>query len=197
MANYDVCAGGARELAAATLCLDELSKDGKGELKLLASVPEDCSKLDCVTLTAEHFLFMELTSHPPCDSPLGSRLDGRFAVRNLTTVFVGGTGERRGMHTGEFDWWFQVGALRGSLSGMTNEGTHRDPVFGPVQTCDERGVMEGRLCGRMVRSLDPDLVGAQVFGVYRIRFDPSADGGSGPASGTFEGVVVRECPIEL
>jgi hypothetical protein len=194
MGTYDVCKGGPRELSAAVLCLEELSKNGEGDLRLLTDERKECRKLDCVSLTTEHLLHLELASHS-CDSPLAARLDGTFVVRDLTTVFAGGTGERRGMHTGQFDWQVRSGIhLCGALSGMTNVGTHRDPVFGPVQRCDERGVLEGRLCGRVLRTSDPELTGAQVFGVYRIRFDAGRGGGQGVATGTVEGVVVRECP---
>ncbi|MFF0014125.1 hypothetical protein [Streptomyces sp. NPDC005374] len=193
MGTYDVCKGGPGELSGVVLCLDELSKNGRGDLRLLTDERKECRTLDCVSLTTEHLLLLELTSHT-CDSPPAARLDGRFVVRDLTTVFAGGTGERRGMHTGQFDWKVPSGVLRGALSGMTNVGTHRDPVFGPAQQCDERGVLEGRLCGRVLRTSDPELAGARVFGVYRIRFDAGSGGGQGAVSGTVEGVVVRECP---
>lgn len=79
------------------------------------------------------------------------------------------------------------------MSGMTNEGTHRKPVFEACQECGERGVMEGRLCGRLVDAADPRLAGAQVTAAYRFAFDASEDGGRGAFQGTVEGLVVRNC----
>lgn len=189
---FDVCDGTPVELLASTVCLDELSKDARGELTLVDADLKECPELDCRTLTVEHALSLELISYA-CDSKLGTLLDGRLTSRDLITVFAGGSGERRGMHTGTFRWRVATALIEGRLSGMTNEGTHREPAFGPCQRCDERGVMEGRLCGRVSRSRDPRLADAQVFGSYRLRFDPSERGGNGAVSGTVEGVVVRSC----
>jgi hypothetical protein len=44
-----------------------------------------------------------------------------------------------------------------------------------------------------VRAADPELDGSQVTGVYRLRFDPTQQGGSGAVRGTVEGVVLRVC----
>ena len=79
------------------------------------------------------------------------------------------------------------------MSGMTNEGTHREPAFDGCQKCGDIGVMEGRLCGRLVRASDPALIGAQVTAMYRFAFEPSEKGGEGSLKGTIEGVVVRNC----
>ena len=53
-------------------------------------------------------------------------------------------------------------------------------------------MLEGRFCGQ-VTAEEPRLNGSQVTGVYRIRFDPTQQGGSGGVRGTVEGVVVRDC----
>jgi hypothetical protein len=192
MATYDVCAAEPAELVLADLCLDELSKDAEGELVPLGAEPHDCPEHDCRTLTAEHALVLSLRQHA-CDSEIGTLFDGRLVSKDLTTVFAQGSGERRGMHAGTFQWRSAAGIVVGHLSGMTNEGTHREPAFKACQTCDERGVMEGRFCGRLVRVRDPKLAGAQVFGAYRIAFDASESGGTGGVRGTLEGVVVRGC----
>jgi len=46
-----------------TLCLDELSKDVRGDLHLVEARRHECREEDCLTLTAEHLLRLELTSH--------------------------------------------------------------------------------------------------------------------------------------
>lgn len=118
----------------------------------------ECREEDCPTLTAEHVLRLDLTSHA-CDSGLGLLFDGRLVSKDLVSVFAASSGERRGMHTGTFIWQSAAGPVEGRLSGMTNEGTHREPAFDACQRCDERGVMEGRLCGRIVCPTDPRLAG--------------------------------------
>jgi hypothetical protein len=102
MGAFDVCDGGPAQLRAAKLCLDELSKDARGELTFVDAEREECRRDDCVTLTTEHVLQLELTSHT-CDSRLGARFDGRFTSRDLTTVFVSGSGrdDRAAGHTGD------------------------------------------------------------------------------------------------
>jgi hypothetical protein len=189
---YNACDGRPAELVRAVLCLDELSKDVRGELMILDSEDHVCRELDCKTLAVEHLLRVEVSSHQ-CDSELGKQFDGRLTSRDLTTVFVDGSGMRRGMHTATFSWRTAVGIVQGRLSGMTNEGTHREPAFRGCQECGERGVMEGRLCGRLVRAADPALAGAQVTAAYRFAFEPSDKGGEGSLQGTVEGLVVRNC----
>jgi hypothetical protein len=189
---YNACDGRPADLSRAVLCLDELSKDVKGDLVIVEAEIHECRELDCKTLTVEHLLRGEVSSHL-CDSGLGKQFDGRITSRDLTTVFVDGSGMRRGMHTGTFVWRTAAGILQGRMSGMTNEGTHREPAFNGCQECGDRGVMEGRLCGRLVRVADPALAGAQVTAAYRFAFDPGEKGGEGGLQGTIEGLVVRNC----
>jgi hypothetical protein len=189
---FSVCEVRPAELARAVLCLDELSKDVEGELILVDADREVCRTLDCVTLTSEHVIRAEVRSHA-CDSEIGRLFDGRLSVKDLTTVFAHGTGLARGLHVGTFVWRTSAGVVQGRLSGMTNEGTHREPAFKGCQECGERGVMEGKLCGRLVRASDPKLAGAQVTAAYRFAFEPNEKGGGGTLRGTVEGVVVRTC----
>jgi hypothetical protein len=181
----------AATLAEGVLCLDALSKDLEGELVPVAAEPEDCPELDCRTLVTTHLLRVELRRHD-CDSELGSVLDGVLLVRNLTTVFAGANPQGRGVHAGDFLWRGHGFRITGTLTGMTNVGTHREPAFEPVQRCDNPGVLEGRFCGQ-VRAAEPRLDGSQVTGVYRIRFEPTPEGGRGGVRGTLEGVVLRDC----
>jgi hypothetical protein len=196
--TYDVCDGTPADLLTAELCLDELSKDVRGDLRLVEARRHECREEDCLTLTAEHLLRLELTSHA-CDSALGALFNGRLVSKDLVSVFAAGSGNRRGMHTATFVWQSAVATVtvQGRLAGMTNEGTHREPAFSACQRCDERGIMEGRLCGRIVRTADPRLTGAQVAAAYRLRFDPGEDGGQSPVTGTIEGLVVRTCRDRL
>src|ERR1044072_8125324 len=116
--KFDVCDLRPEDLLAATVCLDDLSKDVRGELANLGAEERECSELECRTLVVEHSLELELGSHA-CDSKLGTLLDGRLSVRDLVTVFADGSGERRGMHTGAFRWRAAATLITGQLAGMT------------------------------------------------------------------------------
>ena len=65
----DLCTPGNRDLLERNICLSALSKNLKGELKLLHNVLERCVKLKCRTLKTIHFLELRDTSNAPCDSP--------------------------------------------------------------------------------------------------------------------------------
>ena len=98
------------------------------------------------------------------------------------------------MHAGDFVWTGVAGVtVNGRLSGMTNEGTHRQPAFNGCQRCDQRGVMEGLLCGQIAAPANDDLNGAQIAASYRITFDPTANGRAGATQGTLEGMIITPC----
>lgn len=175
------------------LCLEPVSKNLSGKLGLLNRERQECEEPKCLTLKTDHMLQLEVHSHEPCDSDLGKRLDGRFFVRELVHALTDGTGLGRGPHTGAFVWLGDGIEVQGQISGMTNVGTHREPVFEPCQECHNPGVMEGRLCGRVTRAKDPELVGCRVVAAYRFRFDPSEGFTDTEVKGTLEGVVVCRC----
>ncbi len=82
-----------------------------------------------------------------------------------------------------------VTALSKDLSGTL----HRPPALPACQKCEDRGVMEGRLCGKIVSTANPALNGCQLMADYRIKFDPSTTGGQGGIRGTLEGVIICSC----
>ena len=187
------CLDDPRALWNRRVCLSPVSKNLRGELRLLERERQDCEELRCRTLKTDHLLRVDVTAHEPCDSEVGGLLDGELFVRRLISALSDGTGEGRGLHTGEFRWVGAGALVEGSLSGMTNVGTHREPVFDPCQPCHAPGYMEGRLCGRIVRAKDDRLVGCAVTAAYRIRFDPSEGFQSTGVEGTLEGLVVCPC----
>jgi hypothetical protein len=187
------CLDDARELWEQRVCLEPVSKDFRGELRLLDRERQECEEPRCLTLKTDHLLKVEVQSHEPCDSELGRLLDGTLVVRRLVHVLADGTGEGRGLHTGEFQWVGNGVRVAGDLSGMTNVGTHRQPVFDPCQECRAPGYMEGRLCGRVVRAEDRRLVGCQVTAAYRLLFDASEGFQDTGVRGTLEGLVVCSC----
>jgi hypothetical protein len=190
----DLCMPGSRDLLERNVCLSALSKNLHGELRLLRHQLERCAKLRCTTLKTIHFVELRVETNKPCDSRTGQLLNGDLIVRNLVTVFESGDGLRRGVHEGDFIWQEGSTFAIGSLSGITNAGTHREPIFKPCQTCDARGFMEGRFCGMIRKAERPALIGCQVIGTYRFHFKPTKTGGQGGIQGTLEGETVCACP---
>lgn len=190
------CLDDPKELWHRQVCLDEVSKNARGDLCLIHRERQECEPEKCLTLKTRHMLRLELRSHDPCDSDLGQLLDGQFFALNLVTAFADGSGEQRGTHTADFEWVTPDVTVHGSMSGITNAGTHREPPFDPCQECYAPGFMEGRLCGRIVKSRKEELVGCAVTAVYRFRFDPSEGAIDTGVEGTVEGVVVCPCRVE-
>ena len=187
------CLEDARELWERRVCLEPVSKNLRGELKLLDRERQECEEPRCLTLKTDHLLRLEVQSHEPCDSELGRLLDGTLVVRRLVHALSNGTGEGRGLHTGEFQWAGADVRIAGQLSGMTNVGTHRQPPLDPCQECHAPGYMEGRLCGSIVQARDQRLVGCQVTAAYRLLFNPSEGFQDTGVRGTLEGLVVCAC----
>jgi hypothetical protein len=174
-------------------CVSALSKDLSGTLHLGETKPHQCTKPVCKTLKTVHQLTVKVATHAPCDSKAGTLLDGTLVVERLVTVFDQ-DGTHRGLHAGDFTWHGTAGiTVAGRMSGVTNVGSHRAPAFTECQKCDDKGVMEGRLCGQITSPNTPALNGCQVVADYRIKFDPGATGGQGAIRGTLEGVIVCSC----
>jgi hypothetical protein len=191
------CADRPEDIRDTEMCLASLSKNLEGELRLLDRDLEQCAQPRCITLKTLHYLRMNVKTNDPCDSEPGRQLDGVFQVRDLTHAFMDGDGNRRGFHGGNFRWTGSGLLAVGSISGITNAGTHREPVFDPCQRCEAPGYMEGRFCGIVRRAQDQALVGCQSIGTYRFRFDPSSGGGEGAIRGTLEGGIVCSCQDEV
>ena len=89
----------------------------------------------------------------------------------------------------------QKDEIDGSISGITNAGLFRPAPFpaGPEKCVDE-GILTGRLCGVVVKTLNPELNGAQVVATYRLHTVATPKGEIGPAIvGTLEGVLIIPC----
>ena len=180
-------------LADQIVCISPVSKNLRGAFSLTDAEPEECDKLDCQTLeTTNSFKFS--VAGFPCDSQLGALLDG-VLFGSMVHKFADGDGRRRGVHEATLRWRGRNRTLvAGTMRGVTNAGTHRTPVFDPCQECDEPGVMEGLLTGRVVRTDHESLVGCRVQACYRIRFEPSEKGPQAEASATLEGALICACP---
>ncbi len=178
-------------LAQRTVCMSELSKDVKGELRPAEEILQKCSDRDCVTLATVHELVLDASGFR-CDSKLGSLLDGQITTK-IISKFIDGDGERRGVHEGEFRWTGKGGLVTGTLQGVTNLGTHREPVFGDCQHCDDRGVMEGQLIGTITKAMNRSLRRCEVRAAYRLRFDHTKGGGDGLVVGVLEGAILCDC----
>ncbi len=174
------------------MCVNAVSKNFKGTIKLIQKDEQKCAKPECRTLKTIHVLKTSGGSNSPCDSKLGKLLTGGLSIERLVTAFdQDGTG--RGFHAGDFVWKTASFTLEGRISGVTNAGTHRLPIFKDCQPCNARGFMEGRICGQIVETNKPELKGCHLIGTYRMQFDPTATGPSGAGAGTIEAVLVCPC----
>jgi hypothetical protein len=171
------------------VCLNAISKDYKGSMKLLERAEEKCSTPECVTFKTIHTLVIKSVSHAPCESKIGKLLRGPLTVEKLVTVFDKDI-KGRGFHAGDFVWEGAGFRASGRISGMTNVGTHRANVFTGCQKCHAPGFMEGRICGQIEAKM-PELNGCQIFGVYRLKVNNL--GGNSGLQGVIEGVVICPC----
>jgi len=175
-------------------CVTSLSKDAKGETALQKSTKHTCKKTDCVTLRTQGTLKVKLTGNAPCDHGIAGEFSGTLAVKVLATAYEK-DGRGRGVHAGDFEWLtLKQDVVQGRISGITNAGLVRTPPFTPgYEKCVSEGILVGRLCGRVAKSPNPQLVGAQVLATYRLHTTSTPKGESGPVVGTLEGVVVTPC----
>ena len=176
------------------MCLHAVSKNLEGDFNFVHREGQRCQDPECKTRKMRHHLIVSPAIHT-CDSPLGHLLGGELRSEDFTTVFEGSDGDTRGFHIGNFKWLGpgNLFVIAGTMSGITNAGTHRPPVFSPCQTCDEIGFMEGRLCGKVIDWTDPTFKECQLIGTYRLLFDPATLSGPGTIEGTFEGSLWCPC----
>ncbi len=182
---------GFEEILERRFCLENLSKDAEGKLIRTFKDHQECRDPRCITFKTIHALEMEVKSGP-CDSSLGKLFDGAFIVEKLATAFIR-DGEQRGCHTGEFLWKGDDTVVRGEITGTTNAGTHRKPVFDPCQKCHAPGYMEGVFCGHVIETAHRELHECQIKGSYRFRFDHSIEAQDTGIRGVFEGLVICPC----
>ena len=186
-----VCFDDPKAILEKRFCLSNLSKNVKGEVALEVSKLQKCAKPKCVTLRTSNVFKLSLANNT-CDSKLATDFNGSLSVTNLATAYQT-DGMHRGFHAGDFVWAGANGLkVEGRMSGMTNEGTHRSPIK-ECQKCDDVGIMEGRLCGTVTASNNPDLKGCQVMAAYRFKFEATAKGIQGKILGTIEGVIISPC----
>jgi hypothetical protein len=175
-------------------CVASLSKDVRGETTLQSSKRHVCKKTNCVTLRTQGALKVALASNAPCDGALAQILSGTLAIKTLATAYEK-NGLGRGVHAGDFRWISKKkDEIDGRISGITNGGLVRAKPFSPgIEKCVSEGILVGRLCGRVVKTLNPELKDAQVVATYRFQTTATAKGESGAVIGTLEGVVITPC----
>jgi hypothetical protein len=182
------------DILTADVCVTSLSKDVHGETALQSSTRHVCKKSGCVTLRTQGVLKVALTGNAPCDHGIAQELSGSLAIPKFATAYEK-DGRGRGVHAGDFKWVSQKkDEIVGRISGITNAGLVREKPFTPgFEKCVSEGILVGRLCGRVVRSPNPELVGAQIVATYRLHTTATPKGESGAIVGTLEGVVVTPC----
>ena len=177
------------------MCLYSISKDVKGELRLIDSVTEECGTPRCVTLKVIDFVRADASTHRQCETDQGQYFNGDLKIYDLTHAFINGSSKQRGFHGGKFRLGGVAGTIDGTISGMTNVDTHRQPLPDAPEPndCDVPRLMEGRFCGTIQRARDDSLVGAQAIGTYRFFVFDGFDPERSDIVGTMEGVIVVTC----
>ena len=190
MATFQ-CLDDPKAILEKAFCVTQVSKNLKGNLKRTSVKDQSCNVPQCRTRRVAHTLKVDVVG-TQCDSdPSKKFLNGTLSA-NLSTA-LDTDGMHRGFHAGDFTWAGAGGlTVTGHMSGITNTGTHRRPIK-DCQRCDDVGIMEGKLCGEVVKAGDSKLKGCQVIGAYRIKFDPSSGFISTSVVGTIDGVIVCFC----
>jgi hypothetical protein len=206
------CKDSASYLLGQRLCFDPLSKDvvdGSELRKVLEGPVEVCRERECVSYKFVHELHLNITinrTEPEdldCQALPSDRLNGRLSVCNLVHTLSSSIDVRRSraFHGGDFTWIDSTNGIvvEGSLSGITNAGTHRLPLppprgcEQPCQRCSAPGFMEGRFCGSIrLSAFDGSLVGAQVVGLYKLQFDGRLKDDRADVIGVMEGGILFE-----
>jgi hypothetical protein len=187
------CPDDPERLFGTKVCLNAVSKDAGGDIRLLEDRQEECRAEECRTLKTMHLLHLQLsTGTGGCDA-FERTLDGTLYTKDLVHAFTNGDSTLRGVHAGTFRWAGHTARAEGTLSGISNAGTHRGKPFRDCQRCDEPGWMEGRLCGSIVEADDPGLVGCQLIGTYRLQLEGRFSDPGASVRGTIEGLVVCAC----
>jgi hypothetical protein len=193
-ATPGVCFDNPDDIFGSDTCVTSLSKDVHGKTALHTSTKHVCKQSGCVTLRTQGALEVKLTDNAPCDHGIAQEFQGALAIKLLATAYEK-DGLGRGVHAGDFTWLsLKKDVIEGRISGTTNAGLVRAAPFTPgFEKCSSEGVLYGRLCGRIVKSPNPELVGARILATYRLHTTSTAKGASGAVVGTLEGVVVTPC----
>lgn len=169
------------------VCLWSVSKDFRGEFRVRQEDLQACREPGCRTLKGWFDFTLRLTTHRPCDSVLAMPLDGAIEGELVTAQIDDGHG--RGHHVARLKWGGASSTLLGRMGGITNAGTHRDPLM-RCERCDARGHMEGRMDAVVV---DGDHKGCRLVASYMIEFDPGHTVQSTAVAGTLDGVLICDC----
>src|SRR5829696_6113750 len=130
------CKDSARYILGQRLCFYPLSKDverGSELRKLLDGPPEQCDERECVSYKILHELHLNIITNRTepedlnCQASPTDRLNGRLSVCNLVHTLSSRIDDNcRAFHGGDFTWVDSANGIlvEGSLSGITNAGTH-------------------------------------------------------------------------
>jgi hypothetical protein len=170
------------------ICMWVVSKDLRGEFTFTNLEDQECRRTSCMTHKGQLILKVRVMPHFPCDAVASRAFDGDIKSELVFAYIENGYG--RGYHLGRLEWYGSTSHLMGRMSGVTNAGTHRNPLA-PYESCDRRGHIEGRLDAVVV---DGDHKDCRVIATYVIDFDPSLKAAGSGLLGTLEGVLI--CPCE-
>ena len=188
MAASPYCFDDPERLFKDRICLKAVSKNLKGKIAEGSFEKQDCVRPKCKTLKHVTEVSMEVMPHE-CDSPTSTEaLGGTLTIRTLITAFEGHDVNNRGYHAGSFVWTNATMKIEGNITGLTNVGTHRKPVFDACQKCHEPRTLEGRLSGRFVESANIALRHSLMEASYRLKLEENDI-----VQGTLEGVIITPC----
>jgi hypothetical protein len=170
-----------------TWCLLRVSKDLRGDYRLEELEERSCSGPECRSLMTTHTARLQVE---PADCDEVPELDGLLEAAPFCNVFEDANPFDRAVHSAEVRWAPSGGgAVVGTMTGLTNAGTHRPPAAVHCEECSTFAHLEGRLCA----AIDgvERLGGSELVVVYCLNARPN--GWNGRLWGTLEGVVVRPC----
>jgi hypothetical protein len=187
MAAVDCWIDSTEALREHTWCLLRVSKDLRGDYRLEEQESRSCAGPGCRSLVTTHTVRFEVAPGECDEVP---ELDGLLEAAPFCNVFEDANPFDRAVHSAEVRWAPSGGgAVVGTMTGLTNAGTHRPPAAVRCEECSSFAHLEGRLCA----TIDgvQRLGGCELVAVYCLSARPN--GWNGRLEGTLEGVVVRPC----
>jgi hypothetical protein len=136
------------------------------------------------SLVTEYSVALEFFANTECETVMNTELGGPLTGR-IIVVNIDGKATERGVHAGSFTWGRQ-GNIHGILSGISNAGTHRPPLYDAVRF-DQPGQFVGRLDGTFEH---PMLGRCVLTASYVIDLADPRDDTTTDVKGILEGVVM-------
>ena len=190
------CFDDPKEVFERPFCVHAVSKALEGVAEPRDARLQPCDDHECKPLKTVTGLRLATPSYR-CDSKFGKLLE-KFEAPEFFAAFANLPASRaRGVHAAKFDWNGPKLEIIGDMTGTINANTARRPVEKAPATiqCAVNGLIEGHLCGEVVRDETGGLKRARLVGNYRFRVRIDNEKGivSTLGVGTFEGTLLQWC----